>query len=382
MVRTKAPVRFSVVMTLCVLGASCATSRGGSPPPPKDPPPETVVKLEPIKVVGKTDTPDALSVYDAATLFQRGSEFLDGRYYADARTYFQKLLDEFPDSSYVHATHYNLGVALLETGEPQSALPHFDKYLENATEPRDRLDASFKRGACQAMLGRYDDVIVTFDALLEGDLDTEDRIEALVDSGIGYFMKNDRGTAELRFSDAVKLHKSAEKNARLDNDYHFAQALFYLGEVERLEYQDYKLTLPENGNIEDHISKQLEEKCQRLLRAQYAFLKVIRTGHVGWASAAGYKVGTLYEELHDQMVNLPIPKELTQDQAEMYKREVRKKVAILIRKAIKVYESTVNMARRTGAENVWVTRTEESLRRMQELIREAETMEAEDKAAS
>ncbi|MEW5850817.1 MAG: tetratricopeptide repeat protein [Myxococcota bacterium] len=374
-----------LVVVLSAFPVGCATSQSASkpaPPPPAQPaPPKEPVKLEPIKVVAKTDTPDALSVYDAETLFNRGIEFLDGRQYVEARQYFQKLLDEFPDSSYVNAAHYNLGVALMESGDPTSALPHFDAFLANAKTDQDRRDATFKRGACLAMLGRYQEVVDTFDTMLGEELETEDRIEALVDSGIGWFMLGDRATAEYRFAEAVKLRKAAEQDARLENDYHHAQALFYLAEILRLEFTEYKLKMPANGN-EKEMADQLEEKCQRLLRAQYAFLKVIRTGHAGWASAAGFKVGSLYEDLHDEMVNLPVPPDMDAEQADIYRRELRKKVAVLVRKAMGIYESTVNMARRTGADNVWVTRTEQSLERMKQLLKDVDDMEREDGQAS
>jgi tetratricopeptide (TPR) repeat protein len=335
-----------------------------------------------MKIVGRTETPDALQFYDAEMLFSRGDEFLENRHFSEARQYFQKLLNEFPDSQYQQPALYNLGVSLLETGDAAGALARFDQFMGVASNERDKLDAQYKRGACLAALGRYDDVVEVFEGLIaRTDLDANDRIEALVDSGIGYFMLGDRASADYRLSQAVRLHNT-DPEARFDNDYHYAQALFYLGEIARLEFSEYPLTLIEGPAAETKMANMLEEKCQRLLRAQYALLKTIRTGHVGWASAAGYKVGTMYEELHDEMVKLQTPLELDPEQQELYRRELRKKVAILVRKAIGIYENTVRMAKRTGAENVWVGRTEASLERMRQLLKEVDTFERDDKASS
>ncbi len=374
--------RLVVPITLVLFSAltGCASQRAAHKAP-ADPPPPKQLKLEPVKVVANApDTPDALEFYDAETLFKRGQEFLEGRYYTDARTYFQKLLDEFPESSYAHDAHYNLGIALLESGDAANALSHFDAYLATEQDDKNILDATFKRGASLSMMGRYQDVVTLFDTMLrERDLDTHDRMEALVDAGIGHYMTGDHATAEHRFQEAVKIHKSAEKEGRVENSYFYAQSLFYLAEIERVEYSAYKLKLPTAGkNVQEQMADQLEAKCERLLRAQYKFLQVIRTGHAGWASASGYKVGQLYEELHDDMVKLPVPPELTPDQADLYRRELRKKVAILVRKAIKTYETTINMARRTGADNVWVGKTEQSLQRMQDLLKETDDLERDD----
>jgi tetratricopeptide (TPR) repeat protein len=371
------PLALAPVVAAVLWG--CASGRAQRPPaPPPQAASQPVVKLEPIKVVGQTDTPDALEFYDAQVLFDRGSEFLDSRHHAEARQYFQKLLDEFPDSALAQPARYNLGVALMETKDPQTALMHFDAYRETATG-KNLLDATFKRGSCLAMLGRYQEVAEVFDGLLEGELKPEDRIEALVDSGIAYFMLEDKGTAEWRFKEAVKLRAKGEQETRLDSDYFNAQALFYLGEIARLEYSEFKMTMPEGPKVEDKLAEQLEEKCQRLLRAQYQFLKVIRTGNAGWAAAAGFKVGMLYQELHDEMVTLPVPPDLTEEQAQIYRLEVRKKVAILVRKAISIWESTTSMARRTGQNNVWVEKTEQSLNRMRVLLKEVDDMERAEK---
>lgn len=368
----------SLLVMICLSGCGAHSSR--KPDAQPTPPSQPVVKLEPVKVVGKTETPDALAVYDAETLFQRGNEFLDTRNYVEARQYFQKLLNEFPDASLANAARYNLGVALMETGDPQSALNQFDTYMQTASA-KDARDATFKRGACLAMLGRYPDVVNAFDSLLEQeDLDDEDRVEALVDSGIGYFMLKDRATAEYRFNEAVKLRRKIDEGAPPPYpDYHTAQALFYLAEILRLEYSEFKLEMPTGVNPEEKVAKDLEEKCQRLLRSQYAFIKVIRSGHPGWASAAGYKVGSLYEDLYQEMTTLPVPVDLDQEQAEIYRQQLRKKVAVLVRKAINIYETTMTMAKRTGAENIWVERTEQSLARMRQLIKETEALEEEDR---
>lgn len=369
--------RRTLAVLLVAAATGCASTNKATRAPPTAQPAPQHVDMEPAKVVAKPATPDALSVYDAETLYNRGMEFLDGRYYADARLYFQRVLDEFPDSSFVHGAHYNLGVALMEGGDPASALMHFDAYLAGAKTPHDRVDGLFKRGSCLAMLGRYADVVALFDELIgEGNLEPHDYIEANVDAGIGHFMLGDRATAEYRFREAVKTHKSEEKQARVDNKYFYAQALFYLAEIERMDFMDVKLVMPAKGKEED-MAALLEKKCDRLLSAQFKFLQVIRTGHPGWAGAAGYKVGSMYEDLHDEMTTLPTPPEMDADQQDIYRRELRRRVSVLIRKAIKTYETTVEMARRTGTNTVWVEKTQKSLERMQQLLADAEKDESQ-----
>jgi len=124
------------------------------------------------------------------------------------------------------------------------------------------------------------------------------------------------------------------------------------------------------GGVETLLGAQLEEKCQRLLRAQYQYLRTIREGHPGWASAAGYSVGRMYEEMHEEMIGLPAPDDLSAEQKELYTQLVRKKVLILLEKAEKTWTQTADMVVRTGADGEWGEKTRASLENVRRRILE------------
>ena len=80
------------------------------------------------------------------------------------------------------------------------------------------------------------------------------------------------------------------------------------------------------------------------------------------------------------MVNGPAPRELNGEEAEIYRSELRKKIRVLLTKAITVYERTLEAAERIGASNPFVEKTRESLRRMKEqLLADAKAEEEETK---
>jgi tetratricopeptide (TPR) repeat protein len=358
------------LMVALGLGLGCATTRA---------PAGQHIRLEPVKVVAEPTGPDALEVYDAEILFKRGTDLISGNAHAEAAPYFQRILDEFPESTYVLLATYNLGMCHLELQRGEEALAAFDAYLKGLPEDasdRDRLDGRFKYGAALAVLKRYQEAADHFDEILGESLGDVDRIEALVDSGVSHFMLEDRYTSEYRFLEARRIYKNAPHRDRVAAKYFSAQAGFYLGELARLEYAEYKLSYPSQEeldaaggkSLEELLGAQLEEKCQRLLRAQYAFIRSIRDGHPGWASAAGYKVGTMYEDLYDHLLNLPAPPDLDEEARGIYVEMLRDKVRILLTKAIKVWEMTTDMATRTGTENLWVERTRESLDRIKTLL--------------
>jgi pentatricopeptide repeat protein len=357
----------------------------------------TSVTVPELRVVAEPVGPDALEVYDAETLFNRGLDFLDGGAWADAADYFERLVREFPGDAHVVLAHYNRGVAYIHSGRGEEAVAAFDAYL--ATLPataseRDRLDGRFKRGQALAVAKRYEDVVAVFDEMLGEELTPDDRVEALVDAGVGHYMlglepggdQEHRPTAEYRFLEARRiLKKEAEKRRMSHMQFFQAQAAFYLAELAHLEFTEFKLRWPSAEEIaarkakqpettlETLLGQQLEEKCQKLLRAQYQYLRTIREGHPGWASAAGYNVGRMYEELHEEMVGLPAPADLTPDQQALYQGLVRGKVLILLEKAEKTYSQTAEMVVRTGAHGEWGEKAAASLARIRTRITEEAT---------
>ncbi len=382
---------FGSVITLASLplGGGCATTTATANTVPVDVPE--------LRVVAEPVGPDALEVYDAQTLFDRGMDLLDGGAWVDAIDYFDRLIREFPGDLLVVLAHYNRGVALIHAGRGDDAVVAFDTYLEvlpATADPKDRLDGRFKRGQALAVAKRYDEVVELFDTMLGEDLSPDDRVEALVDAGVGHYMlgledggdQEHRPTAEYRFLEARRILKKESERRRMSHMQFFqAQAAFYLAELAHLEFTEFKLTWPEaesiassqqknpDATLESLLGAQLEEKCQKLLRAQYQYLRTIREGHPGWASAAGYNVGRMYEELHAEMIGLPAPSDLTPDQAALYGGLVRSKVLILLEKAEKTYAQTADMVVRTGAQGEWGEKTKLSLERIRSRINEEAT---------
>lgn len=379
-----APLCALTFATLAQLG--CATV----------PPPTQNLALPEIRVVAEPIGPDGLEMYDAETLFKRALDLLDGGAWADSALYFERLIREFPDDRRVLLSHYNRAVCYIHLERGDEAVAAADRYLAllppNASE-RDRLDGRFKRGQALAVAKRYGEVVELFDDMLGEELVVEDRIEALIDAGVGHYMLGvddaegpHRYTAEYRFLEARRLYRQASETARLDVGYFVAQAAFYLAELARLEFSEFDMRLPteeeiakanelaakrgalDTASLEKLLGQQLEEKCQRLLRAQYAYLRTIREDHPGWASAAGYSVGRMYEELHEEISGLPAPADLSEEAAALYQTMVRKKIMILLEKAEKTWSTTADMVTRTGADSEWGDKTRAALQRVKDKL--------------
>jgi hypothetical protein len=149
------------------------------------------------------------------------------------------------------------------------------------------------------------------------------------------------------------------------DDYFPAQAQFFLGESFRLHFEAASLD-PERGV--DQLAKDLEYKAELLLSAQGHYLRSIRIGNGYWATAAGAQIGGLYESFYDHLIHSPAPKELNPEEAEVYRQEVRKKIRVLLTKAITIYERTLETAERIGSVSPFTEKTREKLQKMKELL--------------
>ena len=108
-----------------------------------------------------------------------------------------------------------------------------------------------------------------------------------------------------------------------------------------------------------------------------AELKALRLQHPDYAVVSGYRLGALYEVMYDDMMAAEIPTELTREEVELYYEELKKKIRPLLVRAIDIYERNLRMGQRFGKQGEWVKRTEASLARLKEVLRQDSTREAE-----
>jgi tetratricopeptide (TPR) repeat protein len=242
----------------------------------------------------------------------------------------------------------------------------------------DALDASFRVAETHYHMERFDEAIEVLKQLSERkDLHLDKVIEARTQQGICELESGKSDLAEATLRKVVALWQDLADKDTVD-DYFPAQAQFFLGEIYRLHYTAVSLD-PGKGGTEQ-LGKDLEYKAELLLSAQGHYLRAIRMGNGYWATAAGSQIGGLYENLYEHMTTAPVPRDLSTEEADLYRHELRKKIRVLLSKAITVYERTLEAAERIGAASPFVEHTRESLQRMKDqLLADAKADEEEEK---
>lgn len=300
-------------------------------------------------------------------LFAAGTSSYAAEDYRQAARYFGRVCDFHPQSAHRRQALYNSGLALEKLKRWDEALPRFAELADPRKGTGDALDASFRQAEVLYHLNRYDDAVEILKTLADRpELTADKRIEARVQQGVCEVEAGRLEAAEQTLRGVITYWQGLPDRDLVD-EYFPAQAQFFLGEIFREHYE--AVALDGNAKVEQ-LARDLEYKSELLLSAQGHFLRAIRMGNGYWATASGQRIGGLYESMYAHMIHAPAPRELTEVEQAAYREMLRKRIRVLISKAISVYEHTLQAAERIGASSPFVQQTKDSLRRMKDLLLE------------
>ena len=347
------PIHRALALLPLLLLTRCATTGSGARPDTISMPPEEV----------RADL--ALLRMNDEELFAAGSSAFAAGDPARAAACFERLVTAFPESPHRTRARFNAGLARERMEAWDAARQHFSE-IADPLGTGDALDAAFHQAEALYHLDRYPEAATLLGRIAaRSDLPVARRIEAQVQQGICQVDAGDLDEGEKTLRAALATAKAAADGGEPADEYTTAQGQFFLGEIYRLHCEG--VTFDPEAKA-DELSRTLEYKAELLLSAQGHYLRAIKIGNGYWATAAGERIGNLYEVLHRQMIDSPTPHELNPEETDVYRQELRRRVKVLLTKAIGVYETTVATAERIGTNGPFVDRARASLERMKQLL--------------
>jgi tetratricopeptide (TPR) repeat protein len=302
----------------------------------------TTIDLEPmvIEVVRDERGGRAVVAFDARQLFDEGNAALKAGDGARALATYDRMLAEFPDSALASAARYNAGLALELAGDLDGAVARYEAALVGTIAARDAIDAELRVGAVRAEQGRFADAIARFEAVLaKPAVPVPTRIEATSRLGFALLESRDLPAAEQALNRAIALYEEEMLRVPLEGDYYVGMAYFYLAEIPHRQYVELPIRLPEA-----QMAKDVEAKAALVLVAQGRYEDTIGFGNLHWATASGYQIAAMQEELWQALVSAPIPPQLGAQAAAIYVREVRALARKHLEKALVVHQKNVALA--------------------------------------
>jgi len=352
------------LLSVCLALAGCpsrpVTRPGGSGPADRQ---THEIFMEPMHIGLQPDPELGLTDFDAASLFHEGLRLHEAERYADALKFFERILSQFPRSRYRSAAAFNAGRCLDFLGRGGEALARYRLVVDEMPRSKDWFDAAFRLAMDLSALDRHAGAAAVLERVLaREDLGPSDRMDALVLLGEARMARGELLAAEGTFRDALRHFRATAREAYLDPA-PAAQAEFRLAELAAGRFEAAPLRLPEARMQADLVTK-----AQRLLTAQAGFLRTMRWGDPEWATAAGYRIGKLYLDLYAAMEAAPAPTDLSAEETEVYRDLLRKRLAVLLRKALKVFEMTLSLAERTRSDNAWTKAARAEMERVEKLV--------------
>jgi len=338
--------------SFCALLAACATQ--GQPALQNPNAAAVHYDMEPIAIEAtRGEGGVQIESFDAEELFEQAGSALSQKRYDDAVRLYDKLLASFGESPYARPAMYNRGLALRDKKDWNGAVSAFKAMVEKYESHADAKDGLFQLGACYAELTNWPASGQVFVRLLERpDLTADDRIEAMARRGFAQFNLGDLDAAEKTFRGVFAYRQRIEAEERLATDFYLAFSQYHLAQITHQRFRAVALRLPET-----QMDRDLDLKASLLLQAQKGYIETIKFGNPGWASAAGFQVGSLYEELYDSFMNAPVPKDLKGEAREVYLAELHKKIRILLEKSMKWQRENLLMIERLGVNTDWAEKS-------------------------
>jgi hypothetical protein len=312
------------------------------------------------QIVGADDDPGGT----AGEVFERAKLEMAAGKLAHARTLFDRVIAadraELPagalPSALGRAAAYNAALCSENLEDAKDARDRFRALAVAAPETADALDALVRRARLDVELDDYVDLSASTSVLLpRTDLAKGDRGEALALQALALLHDDDLTGADKIVAQAKALVDGADPDKPLPPQ-NVAAIHYALGELIRARGNAITFV-----PVPPDFSSKLEMRCQKILDAEDAYVESIKTKQVKWAVRAGYRVATLYINLHDDLVAIPPPK--TADTAErkaLFRGAMRLRYRILLEKGLGTLEHTLNLEASTGVGSVWYGKAKEA----------------------
>ncbi|MFP4473560.1 MAG: tetratricopeptide repeat protein [Candidatus Omnitrophota bacterium] len=198
-------------------------------------------------------------IQDAA-LFWMGETYFKGADFVQAAEYYQRIMTEYPESTYVPQAAYSLGWTSLEQGQQEEAAEYFLLVTRRYPEHTLAEEALFKAGESYFETAQYDRAAAVFQRYIERYFADLPRPRALIFLAESYYYQNQYIEAVTYYAKAAEAADGAEM--RMNAAVGMAWSYYHL--------QKYDLAL-------NHFERSLRIGEEHDLRPEDAYLGMANT---------------------------------------------------------------------------------------------------------
>lgn len=303
---------------------------------------------------------------DVDELFKQAQDQAKSGDHAGAAKSFDRLVRLDPDGPLVPDALQQGGIEHEQAGDRQTSLSRFEELARRFPQHTLGREGLVRSIRLLCFLERWQRCGAASDTLLSRfkDLDPFESVVGLSGKALALIAVGDdeKATHFIEKGRTIIEDHQLDRAGAVPRD--LAQLYFALGETRRMRAERIKF-----NPVPANFALVLEQRCQLLLDAQSAYSDAMRAYDAHWSAMAGYRVGELYQKLHEDLMVVPKPESAkTTKQEQLFEGAMRLRYSILLDKALSMMEHTLSMSKRTGESSAWVARAEEARRKIQRAV--------------
>ncbi|MBK6465010.1 MAG: hypothetical protein IPF92_29025 [Myxococcales bacterium] len=351
---------FYAGLALVLVAASgCAEPPSGARPPELGPPRKEAAQHQIFspKVEG--------SVRELA---ERGERALLAQRWREAADAYEALVGAEPTAKDAPAWMASLGAAYEGLGELERARATYRRLVAAFPADTHVRGARMREVSLDAYLDDWKALGELGDTILASARPGEHDVDRMLGLGARALRKVQTGddVAALRdVNEGLELMESLHYGASGRLPVPAAQLRFALAEVRRVRSEKIALQ-----PVTDDFLVKMEMRCQGLLDAQSAYADAIRSVDPTWAKMSGVRVGEMYRTLHRELMAVPPDRAKSESDRDLFYAIMHVRYRALVEKGMEMMTRTIDFAKKSDDESVWVTRAREAKEQMQRSLDE------------
>jgi TolA-binding protein len=281
-------------------------------------------------------------------------------YYDKAAGLYEQLASRYPQNPHAADALRSAGVLRQSLGQHDRAIRHYGEYAKRYKDRPDAKDVAFQAAVVREDQKDWRGAAASFAAFSKAYAGDAKTVEALAREADAHLKAGNDAAAKETAAKALAAFKQHGKGSD-EGTYYAAEARYIQGELAYLDYERIKI-----AGRPKQLGKVLEEKAKRLEEAKQIYLDVVTYRSPEWATAALLRIGQGYEAYAKAMRNAPVPKDLKEDEKQMYRDELEKVIVVIEDKAIDAYKSGYARALQIGVYNKHTQAIRQALGRLAE----------------
>jgi tetratricopeptide (TPR) repeat protein len=323
-----------------------------------------VIDLDIIRITAHANGPGGdpeLTSVASADLFQQANAAAKAGRQREAIAAYRELVAEFPDSQFAPISLFNSAAVFDAQGDLAATVSTLDELVAKYPDTRASIEGHLYIAAVRADHRQWALAATALDAVLaRPNLTLVDRIEAFARKGYVELEQHDYDKAEASLAAAIAEWRRAP---RIDDPYYIAMAHYYRGE---LMHQKFLAAPVRRGD--DEMVADLEAKRALAGKAYDRWREGLGFKQAYWATAAGYQMSQIFEELWEAHVRAPYPRRIDVATRPTYVADVHTRVRVDLQKALEGHRMNVELAKAYGVATSWSKGSEQQALTIMDLL--------------